>query len=145
MAYVPTADDVTKVRYEVQDIDVALPILPDATYEYILTKNSGSISASSIDAARLVLMRLSFSGDSTVDIISLKGSKVAEQYRLALQMYLRDPNMNPILKNTSIYAGSISKSDMQSNIDNSDNNSVQSPALTPIITIVDPKVNPFGI
>ncbi len=42
MAYTPTPQEILAVRYEVQDVDVALPILPDATYEYILTKNTGS-------------------------------------------------------------------------------------------------------
>ena len=146
MAYVPTADDVTKVRYEVQDIDVALPILPDATYEYILTKNSGSISASSIDAARMILMRLSISGSSDfiVDVISIKGSKAAEAYRQALQLYITSPSLNPLIKSASIYAGNVSLSDMNTNDTTADNNYISSPSVKNVSFIVDPCDNPFG-
>lgn len=146
MAYVPTAEDRQKIRYELNDNNPGLYILDDSTIDYYLTKNSGSISATSIDCCRAILLRLSMdSSDNIVDVLSIKTSKAAEQYRLALQMYLRDPSLNPIMKSVSIYGGNISKSDIQSNIDNPDNNSVQSPALTPIITVVDPRVNPFGI
>jgi hypothetical protein len=72
-------------------------------------------------------MQLSIRGDSTVDIFSIKGSKAAESYRMALQMYLRDPMLNPILKNTSAYFGNVSLSDMQANVDNLDNNAVIPP------------------
>ena len=141
-----TAQQILNCRMETGDTDVALPILSDEEYAYFIDKNSGSLSASCIDIARALLFKLSIrSQNSTVDCLSLQTKHAAEQYRQSLIAYLRDPNMNPVLKNTSIYAGSISKSDMQSNIDNPDNNSVQSTALTPIITIVDPKVNPFGI
>lgn len=146
MAYVPTPQEILAVRYEVQDVDVALPILPDATYEYILTKNTGSISASSLDAARMILMRLSISGSSDfiVDVISIKGSKAAEAYRQALQLYITSPSLNPLIKSASIYAGNVSLSDMNTNDTTADNNYVSSPSVKNVNFVVDLDTNPFG-
>ncbi len=147
MAYTPTPQEILAVRYEVQDVDVALPILPDATYEYILTKNTGSISASSLDAARMILMRLSISGSSDfiVDVISIKGSKAAEAYRQALQLYITSPSLNPLIKSASIYAGNVSLSDMNTNDTTADNNYVSSPSVKNVSFMVDPCDNPFGV
>lgn len=142
MPYVPTADDIKAVRYEVQDVDLALPVLDDSTYEYILTKNNGSIALSSIDAARMILMRLSYSVDEVVDILSLKGSKVAENWRYALEMYIRDPMMNPIYKTVNPYAGGISNSDIATNLADPDQNTVTSPTETKRTYTND---NPFMI
>lgn len=117
---------IQEVRIAVGDIDPTLPILDDLTYEYFLSKNSSSVRRASMDAARSILMYLSMRGDETIDIFSIKGGRAAEQYRLSLQMFLRDPNMNPVLTSATVYAGGISKSDMESNLNNADNNSVTS-------------------
>jgi hypothetical protein len=42
-------------------------------------------------------------------------------------MFLRDPNLNPVLTNCQGYAGGISLTDMQANVDNPDNNYVHAP------------------
>jgi poly(A) polymerase Pap1 len=123
-----TPEMITQVRYEVQDIDLAFPLLDDATYTYILTKNNESINRSAVDAARMILMQLSIrSNDSTVDIFSVKGSKAAAAYKEALQMFLKNPQLNPVYNSVTAYAGGVSISDMQANVDNLDNNAVVSP------------------
>jgi hypothetical protein len=124
-----TPEMIQQVRYEVQDIDLALPLLDDDVYTYILTKNLESISRSALDAARMILMQLSLRGDHTVDIFSVKGSKVASEYRAALELYLKSPQMNPVYNSVGGYAGGVSISDMQSNVDNLDNNIIQSPLV----------------
>lgn len=127
------------VKYEIGDFDAALPLMSDEEITYFLNKNNESIRKASLDAARVALMKLSQTGDSVVGIISVKGSKVAEQYRLSLELYLKNPHLNPILSglgsfvdtdgNTQnpVYAGGISNSDMQSNVSNSDNNYIPNP------------------
>jgi hypothetical protein len=84
-------------------------------------------------------MKLAQTGDDTVGIISIKGSKVASEYRLALELYLRSPHLNPILDGLGsfvdtngvtqnpVYAGGISNSDMLANVSNPDNNYIPSP------------------
>lgn len=124
-------NDIQKVRVEVGDVDPAFPILPDSTYIYLLEKNYNSITRSSMDAARIVLMHLAMrSDDTTVDIFSIKGSKAAESYRQALIMYIKDPNNNPILQNCQGWIGGVSVSQMQSNDSNLDNNIVKQPSVS---------------
>lgn len=122
-----TAENIKKIRYELADTDPALPLMGDAEYAYFLDKNSSNIRRTMIDAARAILFKLSMRGDETVDIFSLKGSKAAEQYRLALQLFIKNPEFNSALTLAEAYAGGISKSDMQENIDDEDNNAVLSP------------------
>ena len=120
--------DIQKVRVAVADLDPAFPLLDDTTYEYFLEKNNNSITRASLDAAKTILFTLSQRTNQTVDIFSISGgSKSAEQYRLALQLYLRDPNLNPVYNSVTAYAGGISIADMQANVDNLDNNAVVSP------------------
>jgi len=124
--YIVTPEDVFKVRMEVQDVDIGLYVLPDETYEYLLLKNDGSISTSSIEAARMILLRLSMTAkDEIVDIIAIKGSKTAESYRLALELYLKSPQLNPMFNKVTPYAGNISKSDIITNNSNTDTNYVK--------------------
>lgn len=145
MAYTPTPEDRQKIRYELNDNSPGLYILDDSTIDYYLTKNSGSISATSIDCCRAILLRLSMdSSDNIVDVLSIKSSKAAEQYRLSLQMYLNNPSLNPLIKSASIYAGNVSLSDMNTNDTTADNNYVSSLSVKNVNFVVDPDTNPFG-
>lgn len=116
--------DIQKVRLNVADIDPALPILQDNDYLYFLEKNNDNINRASLDAARTILLVLSQRPDEQVDIFSIKGKAAAEQYRLSLQMFLRDPNLNPVLNNCKGWVGGVSKSEMLDNNSNLDNNTV---------------------
>lgn len=123
MAYVATPADILKVRMEVSDTEAGLYILPDVTYEYILNKNSGSIARSSVDAARMILMRLSITAqDQVVDVLSIKTSKQAEAYRQALILFIKDPTLNPLYSTATVWAGNVSVSEIQANNENIDNN-----------------------
>ena len=120
---------IMQVRYEIQDVTPGLYILDDTKISYYLTKNNESITRASMDAARAVLMRLAMtSTEETIDIMSVKTRSQAVEYRLALQMYLANPLLNPILQNDKGYVGGVSKSDMLANDANPDNNVVTSPA-----------------
>lgn len=123
--------DIEKVRIEVADTDINFPILSDDEYEYLLEKNNNSIRSSGIDAARIILMKLSITAsDQTVDIFSIRGSRAAEQYREALKLYLKSPDLNPLMNTAMPYAGGISLSDMEANNSNTDN--VTAPVINPI-------------
>ena len=120
--------DIQKVRIEVADLDPGLPLLSDDEYTYLLEKNNNSIVRASVDAARIILLKLSQQTDETVSIFSIRGSKAAEQYRLALELYIKNPQLNPLYNNLQGYFGGISVSDMQKNNANCDNNIVVSPS-----------------
>jgi hypothetical protein len=112
------------LRIELGDTDVNFPIMSDEEYRYFLDKNEWS----SLDAAKSMLMKLSLRPDESVDIFSIKGSSSAKQFMQALQMYISNPDLNPIYTNAMPYAGGISKADMAANDANADNNIVTTPS-----------------
>ena len=122
--------DIQKVRIEVADLDPGFPLLSDDEYSYILEKNNNSIVRASTDAARIILLKLSQQTDETVSIFSVRGSKAAEQYRLALELYIKNPQLNPLYNNLQGYFGGVSLSDMSVNNANADNNIVENPGKT---------------
>ena len=145
-----TPEMISACRTEVGDVVIELPILADSEYTYFLTKNSENIRRASLDAAKTILLKLSLnSKSSTVDVLSVNTTMVAGDYRKALQLYIKSPELNGMYSTVSAWAGGISKSDMQANVDNLDNNTV----LPPVSAIgnqsqVDPKTystNPFLI
>lgn len=112
-------------RLSVGDTDPALPFLADDVYDYYLTKNSNNIDLASLDAAKAILFQLSTRGDETVSIFSLRGSTASKNYLETLKFYVKNPQSNPFISKVVPYASGISKNDMQSNVDNCDNNAVQ--------------------
>lgn len=122
-----SAEDILKVRYELADTDTALPMLSDGEYGYFIDKNIGSLRRAMLDAAKTILFKLSMRGDETVDIFSIKGSKAADQYRQALQLFIKNPDFNPALTLAEAYAGGVSRSDIIANIEDADANAVLTP------------------
>ena len=123
------------LRMELGDTDVTLPIMSDTEYRYFLDKNDWSIRRASLDAAKSILLKLSMRTDESVDIFSVKGTGTAKQYMQALQMYIKNPDLNQSLQNLQGYAGGISLSDMQANDAKSDNNSIIQPSTFPSLPI----------
>jgi hypothetical protein len=119
---------IENVKTELGDSSIEFPILSDAEYAYFLNKNNNSLGRTCIDCARAILMKLSMRSDQTIDLFSIKSSKTAAQYMSALKLYISNPSLNPLNQNTSIYFGGVSKSDMQANIDNVDNNVIIKPS-----------------
>jgi len=119
---------ISDVKMELADTDVNFPILSDDEYTYFLTKNSSNLARTSMDCARAILMKLSMRSDSVVDVFSMKSSTASRSYIQALQLYIKDPNLNPLMQNLQGYAGGVSISDMQANAANSDNNRVIRPS-----------------
>lgn len=124
-----TPEMIEAVRIETQDLEAGLYILSDDTLTYFLTKHNENITLASLDAARAILMRLSMdSSDEVVDILSIKGSKAAENYRLALEMYIKNPLLNPIYQTAKGWIGGTSNKDIASTYVDPDQNYVRVPA-----------------
>lgn len=117
-----------QIRLLVQDNSPGLYIVSDDEITFFLERNANNINRTALEVAKVILLNLSMRGDSTVDILSIKGSKAAEAYRLALELFIKSPDLNPMLQNTQAYFGGVSVSDMQSNDAVLDNNIVQVPA-----------------
>lgn len=114
--------DVQKLRIEVQDTSVEFPLLSDEEYQYILDKNNLSIRKAALDAARMILFKLSIeSVDDTVSVFSVKGSQAAKAYMEALKLFINNQALNPLVLDGTVYAGGISKTDYAANAANSDN------------------------
>lgn len=121
---------IQQVKLEVADLDPSFPLLSDSDYEYLLLKHNNSVVRAAIDAARIILLMLSQRTDETVSIFSVRGSKAADQYRLALELYIKNPQLNPLYNNLKGYFGGVSLSDMQANNADLDNNIVENPGKT---------------
>ena len=119
---------IQQIRLTVQDNTPGLYIISDDEIDWLLEKNNNNVAKASIDAARIILLNLSQRTDETVDIMSIKSSKAAENYRLALESFLKDPNSNPLYNNLKGYVGGVSISDMEANNANIDNNIIHSPS-----------------
>lgn len=129
------------LRIELGDTSAEFPIMSDEEYNYFLSKHDWSIRRAAMDAAKSIMLKLSMRTDETVDIFSIKGSSAAKNYMQALQMFIKNPDLNSMYDKVQGYAGGISKSDMQANDSNLDNNIVNQP--TDLQFIVRP--SSFGI
>lgn len=110
------------LRIELGDVSTEWPIMSDDEYNYFLGKHDWSIQRASMDAAKSIMLKLSMRTDETVDIFSIKGSSAAKNYMQALQMYIKNPDLNSMYDKVKGYAGGISKSDMLANNANLDTN-----------------------
>ena len=122
---------VKAIRIELGDTSPEFPIMSDEEIRYFLDKHDWSIRRASIDVAKSMLLKLSMRTDESVDIFSVKGSGAAKQFMQALQMYITNPDLNPIYQNAMPYAGGISKSDMEQNDMNLDTNFIVPPTSGP--------------
>ena len=129
---------IQQVKLEVADLDQAFPLLSDADYDYLLLKHNNSVVRAAVDAARIILLLLSQRTDETVDVFSVRGSKAAEQYRLALELYIKNPQLNPLYNNLQGYFGGVSISDMAENNADLDNNIIENPGKTESFYQTDP-------
>lgn len=129
------------MRIELGDTSPEFPIMSDDEYNYFLSKHDWNIRRASMDAAKSIMLKLSMRTDETVDIFSIKGSSAAKNYMSALQLFIKNPDLNALYDKVQGYAGGVSNSDMQANDSNLDNNIVKQP--TDLDFIVRPST--FGI
>ena len=129
------------LRIELGDVSSEFPIMSDDEYTYFLGKHDWNIQRASMDAAKSIMLKLSMRTDETVDIFSIKSSSAAKNYMQALQLFIKNPDLNSMYDKIQGYAGGISKADMQANYDNLDNNIVNQPSDTQYI----PRLSSFGI
>lgn len=115
------------VRLLVADNEPGLYMVSDEEIYFFLTRNNNNVDRAALETAKVILLKLSIRGDQSVDLFSVKGSKAAEQYRLALMAYVRSPDLNPILKTVQGWVGGVSKSEMEANNANPDNVIVDTP------------------
>ena len=121
---------IQQVRLNVQDNTPGLYIISDDEITYLLEKFNNNVDKASYQAAKIILLNLAQRSDETIDVFSIKGSKSATEYRLALELFLKDPANNPLYQNLKGYVGGVSISDMEANNADLDNNIVENPGKT---------------
>ena len=121
---------IQQVRLNVQDNTPGLYIISDDEITYLLEKFNNNVDNASYQAAKVILLNLAQRSDETIDVFSIKGSKSATEYRLALELFLKDPANNPLYQNLKGYVGGVSISDMEANNADLDNNIVENPGKT---------------
>lgn len=117
-----------QVRLLCQDNTPGLYIISDDEIDFLLERSNNNVDKAVYEALQIMLRYLAQRGDESIDVFSIRGSKSAEQMRLAIELYLKDPANNPLYKNLKGYVGGVSISDMDANNANLDNNIVQSPS-----------------
>ena len=117
-----------QVRLLCQDNTPGLYIISNDEIDFLLERNNNNVDKAVYEALQIMLRYLAQRGDESIDIFSIRGSKSAEQLRLAIELYLKDPANNPLYKNLKGYVGGVSISDMAENNANLDNNIIQSPS-----------------
>ena len=117
-----------QVRLLCQDNTPGLYIISDDEIDFLLERNNNNVDKAVYEALQIMLRYLAQRGDESIDVFSIRGSKAAEQMRLAIELYLKDPANNPLYKNLKGYVGGVSISDMAENNANLDNNIIHSPS-----------------
>lgn len=117
---------IEQVRLNVADSEPGFYFLQNEEISHLLEKNNQNVGMASIDAARVILFKLSMQNTETVSIFTIKNTS-AESYRQALLLYIKDPLLNPMYRNLKGWVGGVSKSEMKMNDDNPDNNTIQFP------------------
>ena len=132
---------IQQIRLLTQDNAIGYYFTTDEEIQFFLDRNAQNINRTSVEVAKVILLQLSmWSANETVDIFSVSGgAKAAEQYRLSLQMFIRDPSLNPLYNGIGAYAGGMSLSDMQANNSISDNNIICTPLMP------DTTTSTFGV
>lgn len=124
--------DIQKVKLEVGLQGDATDLLFDEEIQYFLTKNKGNIRKASLDAAKTVLFILSQRvHERSGTELEIWGHTWYENYMRTLKLYLTDPNYNIALEMAKAYGGGVSVADIQANVAEADNNTVQVDAGIP--------------
>lgn len=108
-----------RVRLLVGDIWSDMELLTDADYEYFLDKYSQNVNRAALDSARTILFKLARLTRERTGDIEVYGSEWFKDYRSALELMLKNPDLS--ISVVMPYAGGISKSDMLANDSNCDN------------------------
>lgn len=121
----PINNPIDRIRLIVGDSDPCEEGLADDIYLYLLDKHSGSENKAALEALRYLVTQYANYVTEKAGGLFVKESEKYKQYKELLNMYTKDPT-NSLLKAGLPFAGGISKSDIEDNACNPDNNLIDS-------------------
>lgn len=130
----PSTNPIDALRLKVGDY-ITPEWLTDDIYQYYLDKNLGNEDKAALEAARVILFRLSREVREKSYYLEIYSSDMFEQYRKALEMFVLNPSSDSVslmLGALTPYAGGISKTDILNSIAAIDENSVDIQQSIPV-------------
>lgn len=120
MAYTgnPATSAIDRVRLMCGDIDTSLVFLDDATYQYYLTKNNNNEKRTARELMPIILLSLAKLRRERAFQIEVYGAETFNNYMQALKLAINNPAIYDV--EFTPYAGGISRSDMQDNMNDID-------------------------
>lgn len=114
--------DVQQVRLYIGLRGAAEDLLHDEEIQHFLDANKNNVKKACIDAAGALLFQLSaYLHERSGTELEIWGHTWFENYKIALQQFLRNPNNNTMFDNIVPFGGGISVQDARSNLNNMDN------------------------
>lgn len=120
MAYTgfPETSATDRLRLATGDIDESLVFLDDATYAYYLSKNNGNEKRTARELMPIILLSLAKMRRERAYEVEVFGAETFNNYMQALKFAISNPAMYDV--EFTPYAGGISRSDMQANMNDID-------------------------
>ena len=120
MAYTgsPATSAIDRLRLSLGDTSTSFTILDDATYSYYLTKNSNNEKRTARELMPIALMQLTQMRRERAYQVEVYGADTFNNYMQALKLAISNPAIYDV--EFTPYAGGISRSDMQDNMNDND-------------------------
>jgi hypothetical protein len=115
----PANSATDRIRLIVGDTNNQFEYLTDDVYEYLLAKYKNAETPTALEAARYILGSLARLSRQRTGDIEVYGAEMFNNYKAFLVELLRNPQL--LLDRAAVYAGGISKVDMERNDLNTDN------------------------
>lgn len=106
--------DVEKVKLEIGLIGDASTLLNDTEIQYFIDSNKTFKSACLSTAKTVMFMLSQFLHEKTAGELEIWGNTWCENYKDALKMYISNPSFNSDRLYAAVWAGGLSKSEIES-------------------------------
>lgn len=114
----PAGSATDRLRISCGDTDTSLEFLSDATYQYYLTKNNDNEKRTARELMPIILFSLAKMRRERAYQCEVYGADTFNNYMQALKLAINNPAIYDI--EFTPYAGGISRSDMQNNMNDTD-------------------------
>lgn len=114
----PSASATDRIRLFVGDVDTSLEWLSDGTYQYLLTKYNDNEKKAAREAMQYILFSLARRTRERAYQCEIYGDQMFANYERALKLAISNPELYSV--EFTPYAGGISRTDMNDNVNDVD-------------------------